>query len=92
MKQWLEFMEGTIIPFQVSTGMVVTGSYRGEEDDSVCFRTRRFESEASREALNAAVYESDFRKNGVVPRVADIVDRDLIQVTRAVPTPLSAPQ
>ena len=92
MKQWLEFMEGTIIPFQVSKGMVITGSYRGEEDDSVYFWTRRFESEASHEALYAAVYESDFWKNEVVPQVVDLIDRDLIQVTRVVPTERSVAQ
>ena len=31
MDEWVEFMEGTIIPFQVARGMVITGSYRGEE-------------------------------------------------------------
>ncbi len=92
MEQWLEFMEGTIIPFQVSRGMVITGSYRGEEDDSVYFWTRRFESEASREALYAAVYESDFWKNEVAPKVVDLIDRDLIQVTRVVPTERSVAQ
>jgi trans-2-enoyl-CoA reductase len=92
MEDWLEFMEGTIIPFQVSKGMVITGSYRGEEDDSVYFWTRRFESEASREALYAAVYESDFWKNEVAPRVVDLIDRDLIQVTRVVPTERSVAQ
>ena len=51
MEEWIAFMEGTIIPFQVAKGMVITGSYRGEEDDSVYFWTRRFESEESREAL-----------------------------------------
>ena len=89
MKKWLEFMEGTIIPFQVSKGMVITGSYRGEDDDSVYFWTRRFESEEQREALYAAVYQSDFWKNEVAPQVVDLIDRDLIQVTRVVPTPLS---
>ena len=92
MKQWLEFMEGTIIPFQVSKGMVIAGSYRGEEDDSVYFWTRRFESEGSREALYAAVYESDFWKNEVAPQVVDLIDRDLIQVTRVVPTERSVAQ
>ncbi|MCY4503636.1 MAG: NIPSNAP family protein [Alphaproteobacteria bacterium] len=92
MKQWLEFMEGTIIPFQVSKGMVITGGYRGEEDDSVYFWTRRFESEGSREALYAAVYESDFWKNEVAPQVVDLIDRDLIQVTRVVPTERSVAQ
>ncbi|MYE01762.1 MAG: NIPSNAP family containing protein [Alphaproteobacteria bacterium] len=92
MDEWLAFMEGTIIPFQVSKGMVITGSYRGEEDDSVYFWTRRFESEASREALYAAVYESDFWKNEVAPKVVDLIDRDLIQVTRVVPTERSVAQ
>ena len=92
MDEWLAFMEGTIIPFQVSKGMVITGSYRGEEDDSVYFWTRRFESEASREALYAAVDESDFWKNEVAPKVVDLIDRDLIQVTRVVPTERSVAQ
>jgi len=28
-------MEEEIIPFQVSKGMLITGSYRGEKDDGV---------------------------------------------------------
>ena len=90
--EWIEFMEGTIIPFQVSKGMVITGSYSGEDDDSVYFWTRRFESEEQRVALYAAVYESDFWKDEVAPKVVDLIDRDLIQVTRVVPTPRSAAQ
>ncbi len=35
MAEWLKVMEEEIIPFQVSKGMVITGSYQGEEDDSV---------------------------------------------------------
>ena len=92
MEEWLELMEGAIIPFQVSKGMVITGSYRGEDDDSVYFWTRRFESEEQRVALYAAVYESDFWKNEVAPKVVDLIDRDVIQVTRVVPTPRSAAQ
>ena len=92
MEEWIAFMEGTIIPFQVAKGMVITGSYRGEEDDSVYFWTRRFESEESREALYAAVYQSDFWKNDVAPKVVDLIDRDLIQVTRVTPTPRSVAQ
>ena len=87
MDEWLEYMEGTIIPFQVSKGMVITGSYRGEDDDSVYFW-----SEEHRKALYAAVYESDFWKDEVAPKVVDLIDRDLIQVTRVVPTPRSVVQ
>ena len=46
MDAWVEFMETVIIPFQVSKGMVITGSYRGETDDTLYVWTRRFENEA----------------------------------------------
>ena len=49
MDDWLELMEQEIIPFQVAKGMVITGSYRGEDDDSVYVWMRRFESEEQRE-------------------------------------------
>ena len=35
MDKWLEIMEDVIIPFQVKQGMVIAGSFRGEEDDFV---------------------------------------------------------
>src|SRR6202007_3371938 len=44
MEEWVKIMEEEIIPFQVSKGMVITGSFRGETDDSVYVWTRRFES------------------------------------------------
>ena len=92
MAEWLELMEGSIIPFQVAQGMVITGSYRGEDDDSVYVWMRRFESESHREALYKAVYESDRWKNEISPIVATLIDRSVIKVTRIVPTPLSVAQ
>ncbi len=74
MDEWVRFMEEEIIPFQVSKGMVITGSYRGEDDDTVYVWTRRFESEAEREALYAAVYESDHWKNEVAPKVPELIE------------------
>ena len=50
---------------------------------------RRFESEAEREALYAAVYESDYWKNEIAPRVPDYIDRSGIVVTRLNATPKS---
>ena len=35
MNEWLNLMESEIIPFQISKGMVITGSYKGEEDESI---------------------------------------------------------
>ncbi|MCY4591710.1 MAG: NIPSNAP family protein [Alphaproteobacteria bacterium] len=92
MEQWLELMEGSIIPFQVAQGMVICGSFRGETDDSVYVWLRRFESEAQREALYAAVYESDTWKNEIAPQVGDVIDREEIKVQRIVPTSRSTVQ
>ena len=92
MEEWVEFMEKDIIPFQVSRGMVITGSWRGEEDDTVYVWMRRFESESERERLYEAVYQSDYWKNDVAPRVTELMDRSAMRVARIVPTPKSVAQ
>jgi hypothetical protein len=92
MDDWVKMMEQEIIPFQVSLGMVITGSFRGEADDSIYVWLRRFESEAEREALYKAVYESEHWKTTIAPRIPDLLDRSAIVVTRIVPTPKSVAQ
>ncbi|HVC60281.1 MAG TPA: NIPSNAP family protein [Acetobacteraceae bacterium] len=90
--EWVRIMEEEIIPFQVSQGMVICGSFRGETDESVYVWIRRFESEAQRAALYKAVYESDYWKTKIAPRVPDCLDRPHNVVTRIVPTPRSPVQ
>lgn len=92
MDAWLKVMEEEIIPFQVACGMVITGSYRGEDDDSIYVWTRRFESESERERLYAKVYESDKWTKDIGPRLTELIDRDTIKVTRLVPTRASTAQ
>ena len=92
MAEWLKVMEEEIIPFQVSKGMVITGSFRGETDDSKYVWLRRFESEAEREALYKAVYDTDHWKNEIAPRVPNCLDRAKMVVTRILPTKLSTMQ
>ena len=87
MDEWVRFMEGTIIPFQVAQGMVIAGSFRGEDDTTYVW-LRRFASEAEREQLYEAVYQTDRWKNEIAPRVAELMQPD-IDVTRIVPTPHS---
>ena len=89
---WIEYMEGEIIPFQVARGMVVVGSFVGEEDPDLYVWIRRFKDEEERKRLYAAVYESDHWKNEIGPRVPDHLDRDAIVVTRIVPTEKSTAQ
>jgi hypothetical protein len=83
---FVKLMEERIIPFQVAKGMVVCGSFRGEEDESVYIWLRRFESEEQREALYKEVYESDFWKNEMSPIIPEHLDREKAIITRIVPT------
>jgi hypothetical protein len=88
-QDWVDFMENEIIPFQTSKGMVVVGSFVGEEESDLYFWIRRFESEEQRIRLYEAVYESDHWKNVISPRVGEMMDRERIVVTRLEPTPRS---
>jgi NIPSNAP len=90
MDEWVKIMEEEIIPFQTSKGMVICGSFRDEMDDSAYVWLRRFESEAQREELYKAVYDSDHWKTAIAPRVPACLDRGAMVVTRIVPTPKSA--
>ena len=75
---WVKCMEEEIIPFQVKMGMVILGSFVGEDDENVYVWIRRFESEAERKRLYDAV--------------PTMIDREKIRVTRLVATPHSVIQ
>ena len=90
--EWVRLMEDEIIPFQVSQGMVIVGSFVGEDDDSVYVWIRRFADEAERARLYEAVYQSDHWRDEIAPRIPELMDREAIQVTRLEPTPKSVIQ
>jgi quinol monooxygenase YgiN len=87
--EWVKFMDEVIIPFQASKGMVIVASFVAEEDPDLYVWIRRFDDEEDRKRLYAAVYESDFWKQEVSPKVPDMLDRAKIVVTRLNPTPKS---
>ena len=84
--EWVQYMESVIIPFQVSKGMVVAGSFIDEEDENRYVWMRRFADEADREALYEAVYQSDEWLNEISPRILEMLNRATIKVMRLVPT------
>ena len=91
-ENWVRFMEEEIIPFQVSKGMTILGSFVGEEEDDLYIWVRRFDSEEQREKLYEAVYESEYWANEVAPRIPDMMDRTKIVVRRIEATPRSVIQ
>ena len=88
-ESWVRLMEEEIIPFQISKGMVVIGSFVGQEEDDLYVWIRRFESEEERERLYREVYESDTWQEELSPKVDEMLFRDRIQVTRLEATPKS---
>ncbi|MDP6606923.1 MAG: NIPSNAP family protein [Dehalococcoidia bacterium] len=85
-ENWVRLMEDEIIPFQVAQGMVILGSFTGEDDDSIYVWIRRFKDEAERERLYEAVYDSDHWKENIGPRIPEMMDREAINVIRLDPT------
>ena len=53
---------------------------------------RRFENESERERLYKEVYDSDYWKDEIGPKIPELMDREKINVTRLDPTPLSPMQ
>ncbi len=91
-ENWVKFMEEEIIPFQVSKGMTILGSFVGEEEDDLYIWVRRFDSEEQREKLYEAVYESEYWTSEVAPKIPDMMDRSKIVVRRIEATPRSVIQ
>lgn len=91
-EKWVKFMEEEIIPYQVSKGMVIVGSFVGQEEEDLYVWIRRFESEEERKRQYEAVYESDHWKNVIAPQVPMMIDREAIKVSRIEATPKSVIQ
>lgn len=79
---WIKIMEEEIIPFQISKGMVICGTFLGSEDQDLYVWLRRFESEEERRQLYEDVYQSEHWRTKLDQRVSELIDRDQIKVTR----------
>jgi hypothetical protein len=82
----VRWMEEDVVPFQTSKGMVIAGTFTGEEEDDLFVWIRRFDDEAHRKQLYADVYGSDHWKQVLGPQAADLIDLEKIVVTRLNPT------
>src|SRR5262245_66075465 len=68
MDDWLKVMEEEIIPFQVAKGMVITGSFRGETDDSCMsgyagLRARRSARRSTKQFTRATIGKRRSRRD-----------------------------
>jgi hypothetical protein len=90
--RWVKLMEESIIPFQISKGMVVIGSFVGQEEEDLYVWIRRFADEDERERLYKAVYESDYWKTEIIPQADEMLDREARKIIRLEATPKSVLQ
>lgn len=88
-ERWVKLMEEEVIPFQISKGMVIVGSWCDEKEDDHYIWMRRFDSEEERVRLYKLVYEDPHWTNNIKPHIDEMLDRSKIIVTRLVPTPRS---
>jgi len=79
---WVRLMEEKIIPFQVSKGIVLVGSFVSLDEEDLYVWIRRFESEEEREEVYREVYESDYWKQEIKPEADQMLDRERMVVRR----------
>jgi len=85
-ERWVKWMEEKIIPYQVSLGVTVLGSFISDEDPDLYVWLRRFDSEQERQRLYAEMYESPTWINEIKPVNEGMIIREKIQVTRLLAT------
>ncbi len=88
MNDWVNFMEETIIPYQVSKGAVIVGSFIMDNTNKYVW-LRRFESQSEKAKLYKEVYDSDFWKKNIQPKVMLLMDRDKMVIENITPTRMS---
>jgi hypothetical protein len=91
-ERWVKFMEEKIIPFHVSRGIVVVGSFISPEKEDLYIWIRRFESEEERARFAKEMAESDTWQKELLPQIGEMMDRSAMQVTRLEATPKSVLQ
>lgn len=77
---WVEFMEEVIIPFQESKGMIIVGSFVGQDDGNLYVWIRRFASELERIKQYKDVYESDHWKKNIEPKISSMLDIEKAEI------------
>ena len=89
MDEWINYMQETIIPFQVGKGMVIHGSFTLESDKNTYVLIRRFESQDHKKILYEKVYKSEEWLNTISPIVKKLVNIEKIKVEEMYSTKLS---
>ncbi|MBN19058.1 MAG: NIPSNAP family containing protein [Chloroflexi bacterium] len=85
---WINYMDKVIMPFQISKGMVITGTFTSKSDkgEELYIWLRRFNNQEEKEQLYNDVYESKKWKTEIFPPIPTLIDRSRTVVTIIEPT------
>lgn len=86
MADWVDFMDAEIIPFLMTKGMVIVGSFVAEKEKDLYIWIRRFENAEEQKKIYTAVYDDPYWTNVLSPKAGEIIDRENIVVTHMLPT------
>ncbi len=86
--EFAKYMDEEIIPYQLSKGMVILGSFLNDSEDRYVW-LRRFEDEAEKDALYDAVYNNEYWRKEVSPKLPGLMDGARMEVTILKATPRS---
>ena len=87
-EEFAKYMDAELIPYQRSKGMVILASFVNDAEDTYVW-IRRFANDAEKEALYDAVYNTDYWRDEVSPRLPELIDVEGIKVTILKATPRS---
>lgn len=86
--EWVKWMDAVIIPYQMSKGMAILGTFADIPNNRYIW-IRRFENEEQKEALYEATYRNEYWQNEISPQVGEYIHREGIVVDILTATPRS---
>lgn len=89
MPEFLHVMESLAIPFQLSQGMLVLGSFVDTEMENCYIWLRRYKDENDKKELYDRVYGSDYWENEVRPKLSGMLIREKTKINLLRPTACS---
>ena len=87
-QEFSQYMDEEIIPYQLSKGMTILASFLNDAEDTYVW-IRRFADEAEKEALYDAVYNNDYWRDEVAPKLPALMDGSKLEVSILKATPRS---
>ena len=86
MREFVTIMESMIIPFQLSQGMLVLGSFLDVDNEDCYIWLRRYKDESDKQRLYDKVYGSAYWENDIRPKIAGMIIKEKSQINLLKPT------